>query len=361
MRRTLWASICVLVPLSAACDVQLTQVLSPSELETSERGAFTSDGRFFVIGRRAAARSDAGGWLVEVTKAGEAAYATTNYVAGALEGTSDGTTTGSPVGDPCVFSGMTVIETRLYAACVATAGGRASLFEVDTQTRTVRTEYFTTCNAEPSKAPCENILFYPNGMAADSAGRIYLSNTAAHLTADTAIPTIALDGSRTLTQVVLAPPGASPQRLAFTHRDWFSTDLFRDGLAPNGVQIENGVLYYAAGANINRIDILADGTAGAASVHYAGPLLTMIDDFVVHEGRMVLARVLSPALVAIDRAPAFGTAPELATRDMDFDAIPSSITYQPDIPASASLFPAGSLVITCYFGGGLYVLTGLDE
>jgi hypothetical protein len=322
---------------------------------------FTSDGRYWIIGTRAQGRGDAGSWIVEVTRTSDNSYATTNYVAGTLEGTSDGTTHGTPVGEPCQFGGMTVFKTRLYAACVKTDFTRASLFEVDVATGTVRTEYFTTCNAEPSLAPCSYVSFYPNGMAADAAGRIYLSNTAAHLDLASAIPAIRVEGSRTLTQVVVNGVADSPQRLSFTHRDWFSTDILRDGLVPNGIQIEGNVLYYAAGSNINRIDLREDGSAGAASVHYAGPALSVIDDFAVRDGRMLIARAIPPALVAVDRAPAFGTARELGTHDMPLDAIPSSIAYQADLPVGNPLFPAGSLLVTSFFGGGLYLLTGLEE
>jgi hypothetical protein len=359
MRRWIWIAMWVYLPLSAACDVQITQVVPSTELETTERGAFTSDGRFWLIGTRAEGRADAGSWIAEVTKA-DASYAATNVVSGTLEGTSDGTIGGTPVGDPCLFSGMTVFGTRLYAGCVALDATRVSFFEVDTAARTVRTAYFTTCNQDPAKQPCENLVFYPNGMAADTAGRLYLSNMISHI-ALTFIPALTYRGSRTLTQVVIGPPGSDPARLNFTHRDWFSPNLAEDGIAPNGVQIENNVLYYAATTNINRIDLHPDGTPGAASVHYAGPALSVIDDFVVHDGRMLIARALPPGLVAIDRAPPFGTAPEIGTRDMPFDQVPSSLTYQADVPAGNSLFPAGSVVMTSFFGGGLYVLTGLEE
>lgn len=358
MRTTFAMAMLACAPLWAACNLKLTQALTPTDLETTERSAFTSDGRFFVIGTRAANRSDAGSWIVEVTKSGES-YVSTNVVFGALEGTAGGVVGGAPVGDPCFFSGLTVNGLRLYAACFANDASRAALIEVDVQARTVRADYFTTCNAEPSKVPCENTVFYPNGMGMDAEGRIYLSNTASHLDVSGALPAITVEGSRTLTQVVVNPNPTDPAKLSFTHHDWFSTDIFRDGLAPNGVQIEGSTLYYAAGANINRIEIRPDGTPGAAAVHFAGPALTMIDDFVVSDGRMVLGRALPPELAAIDRAPAFGTAREIATKPMSLDAIPSSISLQRDVPGHAPLFPANSLIITSYFGGGLYVLTGL--
>jgi hypothetical protein len=145
----------------------------------------------------------------------------------------------------------------------------------------------------------------------------------------------------------------------FTHRPWFSADIVQDGVGPNGIQIEGSVLYYAAGPNINRVDITPEGEAGAARVHYAGPALSYIDDFAVLDGRMALARTIPPAIVALDRAEPFRTARELGTRDMDIDQIPSSISYQADVPAGHPVFPADSLIVTCFFGGGVYTLSGV--
>jgi hypothetical protein len=98
--------------LLPACS--LSEALPPEELQNTERGSFTSDGRFFVVGSRAADRSDAGSWIVEVSKGPQGNYVATNYVAGTLEGTRDGLLGGSPAGDPCVFSGMARHGNLLY-------------------------------------------------------------------------------------------------------------------------------------------------------------------------------------------------------------------------------------------------------
>jgi Arabinose-binding domain of AraC transcription regulator, N-term len=36
----------------------------------------------------------------------------------------------------------------------------------------------------------------------------------------------------------------------------------------------------------------------------------------------------------------------------------SSLTYQPQVEGSEPLFPAGTIVVTSFFGGGLYTLPG---
>jgi hypothetical protein len=343
--------------LLSACDVTLTQRVSPSDLDLTERSAFTSDGRLFVIGARSSDKLDAGNWIVEVTKSSSGQYLTVDYVFGALEGAEGGVLGGKPLGAPCSFSGMAAHGQVLYAACFSPDDMRSSLFQVDTQAGTVRAGYFPPCDPAASKTACSP--FYANGMAVDAQGRIYVSNTYAHISLDGENVAINVEGSHSLTQIIVGPNPALPEKLVFETRDWFDGDIFTDGVAPNGVQIENQVLYYAAGPNINAITIGDDGTAGDFRVHYRGPLLSYIDDFAVLDGRMALARTFPPAIVGLDRPSALGIVRELGTSSMSLDAIPSSVSYQADIPVGASLFPKNSLVVTCYFGGGLYDLSGL--
>ena len=338
-----------------ACSVTLTEQVPASELDFTERSAFTSDGRLFVIGIRPNATS----WIVEVVAEG-GKYTTKNIAAGTLEGTADGRIGGAPLGDACQFGGMKTFGMRIYGGCVDAATGRTSLVEVDLTEGTVRAGYLTTCNNTPSAAPCEYTEIFTNGMGIDAQGRIYVTNTLAHLTLLSDMPSLSFEGTGTIEQIVVDSQASSGRNLVFTHRPWFSADFFQDGGAPNGVQIEGNVLYYAAGPNINRVDITPSGDAGAAVVHYAGPSLSYIDDFAVLDGRMALARTIPPALVALDRAEPFGTARELGTRDMSITQIPSSIAFQADNPAGHPVFPANSLVVTCFFGGGIYALTGIE-
>jgi hypothetical protein len=326
---------------------ELSQVIAPSELATTERGAFTSDGRFFVIGTRPEGRPDAGGWLVEITRDAAGHYVANNIIASTNEGTQDGTLEGKPAGETCIFGGMKTHGVRIYASCV-TGSWHVSLIEIDIAARTVRAGKFTSCNAQPSQQPCEVKPFYANGMAIDSAGRIYVSNMLSHLQIQNDPPVISNEGDRTLIQIQLSEDRSSPTQLLFTHRTWFAQDILTDSPSPNGVQIEGSMLYFAAGPNINRVEIRQDGSAGQARVHYAGAPLTYIDDFAVRDGGLVLAKTMPPAITWVDRAGA-----ELGTRDMDFDSVPSSVSYQD--ASNNNVFPVGSYIVTSFFGGGLYV------
>ena len=149
-----------------------------------------------------------------------------------------------------------------------------------------------------------------------------------------------------------------PSELHFHFRAWLAKNLLNDGVAPNGVQIRDGVVYYAGGTNVNAIPIREDGSAGKLRVLFTGPLISLIDDFVIGDQELLLARAL-PANIARLRWPTGAkTAREVTTCPMPALGAASSLAYQPAVTTGAPLFPAGSVVVTSFFGGGLYTLPG---
>jgi hypothetical protein len=194
-------------------------------------------------------------------------------------------------------------------------------------------------------------------MAIDAAGRIYTSDSTTHLTELAGELLGETVGSHTLTQITIDGAASQGTQLVFKHRAWLDNDILGDGFAPNGVQIEGDVLYYVAGSNINKVRILPDGRAGELRVHYEGPFLGIGDDFALKDGQIVLARVITPALVALKPASFTGRASEYKTYDVPLEAVPSSVAYQPENPSAGRVFPKDSLVVTSFFGGGLYVLS----
>lgn len=332
-----------------ACD--FTEIISPDEFNTTERSGFTSDGRMFLIGTRPGSGGGDPSAIAELVRdASSERYRLVDRVDGALEGTSDGRVGGPPLGDPCLFTGMAVRGSLLYAGCLA-PDGRASFMQVDLQQNTVRADYFTTCNLAEPRQPCEPRQIMPNGMAIDDAGRIYTSNMLVHLSGQP------LRASPTLTQIVIDEHPAEPQKLAFHHLAWVDADVFTDGLSPNGVQIEGDTLYYAAGPNLNAVPIRPDGSAGPLSVRYRGPLFSYIDDFGVQSGSFTLARTLLPGAVATLR-PRVGSKRLYQTGSclLPNGGAPSSIGYQPDLAPDSTLFVPGTIIVTSFFGGGLYTL-----
>lgn len=346
--------IAIVLCVLTACDITIEPQVPYTELDATERSSFTSDGRLWVIGVRPNDLTELRGSLVEVIATSDGQHTTQTLVSGTLEGTADGRIGGAPAGDPCVFSGMKAQGMRIYAGCVALDRYRASLIEVDLAAGTVRAGYFDSCNAEPSSSPCEHTRFYPNGMSIDAEGRIYVSDMFTHLRFADDIPTISEEGTGTIIQIVVDHSAQSPGVLKFTHHAWLVADGATDGYSPNGIQIEGDALYYAAGANINRVVIEPNGAAGPLNVHYRGPALSYIDDFCIVAGRMALARTIPPALVALDRPDESGLALELGVRDVDLSLTPSSISHQ---TGNNPVFPVDSLVVTSFFGGGIYTVS----
>ncbi|MDB4972802.1 MAG: hypothetical protein JWN48_1143 [Myxococcaceae bacterium] len=328
-----------------------TEIISPSELNTTERTGFTSDGRMIMIGTRPSTSGDDPSVITELVKDGQTKrYRVSDLVQGALGGTSNGQLGGSPLGDPCMFTGMAVQSSLIYAGCLA-SDGRASFVQVDLERGTVRADILSTCNLEPPSQPCNSSSIMPNGMAIDEQGRIYVSNMLVHLSLQPFAAT------PTLTQIVVEDHPAEPSKLRFRHRTWLDSNAFADGPSPNGVQIRGDTLYYAAGPNLNAVPIERDGSAGTLRVFYRGPALSYIDDFGEQGGTFLLARTLLPGVVATLRPRKDGlTLRETASCALPHDAVPSSISYQPALAPESMLFASGTVVVTSYYGGGLYTL-----
>ncbi|MET0385286.1 MAG: hypothetical protein ABW321_04970 [Polyangiales bacterium] len=331
----------------------LEEIIPAAELPAAERGAFTDEGRFFVIGVPEPDNTPTQGLIAEVVRDDASGYALRPVFAGTLEGTVDGRIGSAPAGDRCLFSGMARRGNVLYAGCFA-EDARVSLIEVDTVAGTVRAGYLTVCDDAPSEVACDLVTdIYPNGMSVDAEGRLYFTNMLAQLLRLAGGFQVEASGSGTVQQVVIDSERSTTTRLAFVRRAWYGSDILTDSPGPNGVQIEDDVLYYAAGPNINKVQINADGTAGEQRVHYWGAPLTYIDDFAVQAGELSLARLMLPGIVLLEPVDFRDTARAADTFDLDFDHAPSSVTIAPE---GNTLFPPGSRIFTSYFGGGVHAL-----
>ena len=337
----------LVAPATSSCSA-LEEIIAPSVLAATERGAFTTQGRLFIIGARPANTPEAGSWLFEITKEG-AGYAADNVVAGTLEGTEDGMIGGAPRGDVCTFSGMAVDGDLLYAGCYA-ADGRASLFQIDTALDRVRAGYFTTCNSEPAGGDCAPVSIYPNGMTVDDEGRVYASDMNAHGVSGTA------GSPYSLYQIFVGAEQPPTRELRFEYRGWLAKDLAFDGPAPNGIQYAEGKIHFVGGANIHAIPVRPDGSAGRPRTIYRGPLLSYIDDFALGDGEILVGRTLPAAVVALSWRNNGRAAREAQTCSLPPLAPPSSLTFQPDLLPEQALFPSGTVVVTSFFGGGLYTM-----
>lgn len=341
---------------SANAAAEFTQVITPEQLASAERTAITDSGRVFVIGVFPDDADSLHGVLAEIVRS-DRGHELRSYVRGNLEGTVDGRVGGAPAGDACGFSGMTRFRNVVYAACYST-DGRTSLIAVDTEKDTVRAGYFTSCNDEPSVLPCTQTLnVYPNGMSVDAEGRIYYTNMFAHLNVAEGQLNIDTSGTGTLHQVTVEDARESGPTLTFKRRPWFGAGILRDSYVPNGVQIEGSSLFYAAGPNINRIEIEQDGRAGAVRTYYVGAPLSYIDDFAVKDGELLISQLLlTQAVVRATPGPNGVLALPSGSEPLELMTAPSSVT---NVPEGNTVFPQGGALVTSWVGGGVYLLKGL--
>ncbi|QUM76698.1 hypothetical protein HWV00_10910 [Moritella sp. 24] len=334
--------IVVIMGLLQACDI--TEPVSNKELKATENSAFTTDGRLFVVGENRKRES----WIFEIIKNSDGSYAHIPYVKGTVDGTELGGINDKPEGEECRFAGLTASDSLLYAACIQTGGflglntEAVSLFQVETtlNSERIKTGHMTDSNfiygdGEESFDPN---WFMANGMAVDSEGHIYISNSKAVLAPN----------RDSISQVTITDNGDS-RFLDFNHKTWISGhELF-----PNGVQIEGDTLYYTSGSNILKVKINADFSASDVNVHYKGTNLAMIDDFAIHEGYIAYSKISVPGSVVIltpaefeDEAKRYAAIP--------MAVIPSSVVYQSNLPEGNPLFDEGSLLVTSFLSGGLY-------
>lgn len=322
----------------------ITNPLSSDNFKATENAAYTSDGRLFVIGENNQAQS----WIFEIKKNTDGSYRPAPFVKGTQDGTRNGFPNDATVGAECTFAGLTAKGTKLYAACAKSGGlfglGAESitLYQVETKPgqvfiKTGRMEDSNFLQQDHEKAFDPN-WFFANGMAVDSAGHVYITNSKASLASN----------RDAISQVTITDSGNS-NFLDFKHKTWLTGNEF----FPNGVQIEGNTLYYAAGSDIDKVRIKSDYSAGEVRTHFDGSNLATIDDFAIEQGYIAYSKISAPGSVVVLKPASFtSTAKHLTTVIMP--VIPSSIVYQKDMPGDSELFAPNSLLVTSIFSGGLY-------
>ena len=305
------------VGLLQACVIE--QPIAPSQMRATENSVFTDDGRFFVIGENAARES----WIFEVVHNNDDTYSQIEYVRGTLAGTLNGELGGDALGEACVFGGLAVQGNTLYAAC-----NHIALYQVNTElgSEQVKSGRFTAENfiAKDEGDTFNPKLFFANGMAVDGRGHIYVSNSYATNIFD---PTV-------ITQVKIAD-GFAGSELVFTHQPWIKAGDYALDFFPNGIQIEDDILYYASLNEIRKVRINDDASAGDMNLHYRG---LMTDAFDIFDGFLALASVSLPGTVKI-LPPARFDQRVGSIKTIPLAFIPSSVRYQADHVDGANVFP----------------------
>lgn len=297
--------------LPPATKARLDTLITPAVISASENGAFTEDGRFFLVG---------GEGIYEIT-GGPDKFDAELFVP----------TPG------CLFGGITSRGARLYAPCTHEDTFKGELF------------VYEPGRAEPlvGHAPIaskNNTHFNGSGFGPD--GALYMSNSLAVGTGDAAVVRF---------EILQEEP------LKFEQSDFIAGSKQGDapdegaGNFPNGVRFAGDTMYFVRGVDIVKAPLpRAKPDAPLELVYSAKPLLPDIDDFDIGDGRMWICEFSSLRVLGLP-GDSF-----LTVTDLD-----GNVEFQLDLPfvassaivAGDSLFGPASILITSVFSGGLYRVT----
>jgi hypothetical protein len=319
-------------------------------LAWSEASAFTSDGRFFVVGGDKPFTFGPTGTVVNgVSSIYEVKKVNGKYVNTAI-------VNGKVAGNTCYFNGLAAWGQVLYAICtdITQLMPASVLYRVDTRkAATDPTRVATTTLTTPA--------FQPNGMAIDRYGDLYVPNSASFAaTFLYGVPNV---------PAIVKVKVTNQTNFAVTETPWLPAAF--GGFAPNGVAISStGDQLYMPSLNvIYRVPILPGGSAGAPVVVYQTAKTNMFDNVTFLPGNLIAAPEITtpdqsvvqtvypgtPAPTSLTNQITLidaSTGKKLGAATFPAGVLPSSVT-----PAQGTLFPVGSGIVTDAVGaGGLYLI-----
>ena len=334
VRGLLLVLVCVFL---SACHEEV--LIDPALLPSSERGALTQ-GRYFVAG---------GGTIDEVVRQ------------------EDGTATLGRVHEEagCVFSGLTAHRQYLYGACttfvpVPVPGGPPTLFPVGAVLVRVDLDRPEGDARRVMRAPLRGPSLFPNGMATDARGRIYIANSYSFVAGAFGQP-----ASAALLRVDVNDEAA----FTIAQSDLLSaTEGFP---VPNGVQIEGSTLYLSSLNRLYRGTLTRAGALqGLTVVHEADPS-SAFDDFAVLPGHKILLTELTNPFPAVAQlvypGVSFPEEPLSRLALVELRGSGSKLLHEHRFtggvrPSSVTVVPEGddappALYVTDYFRGGVHRLS----
>ena len=285
---------------------RVTQVISPAAIPIAENGMATADGRFFVAG---------GHGLYEIT------------------GGSAGFRAEPLLSERCNLSGGVARGNLLYLACTGEGelSATASLIRVDPNGP-------TGLDVRRAEFPGTGNPILLNGMDFGPDGSLYLSNTQALFTGDPAVYRVDILREAPLTIEV------SP---------FLDVSILTEGVrgsgdvAPNGIRIEGDTMYLSRGFSLLKLALRPDGSHGPPAVIYATDSLSVIDDFDIAEGRIFVAQ-----MGLLDLALGAPVDSMLLTLNLNGRTLNRRrLSFR---PSSTTVVADDALMITAYFGGGVY-------
>lgn len=316
-------------------------LVDPSDVPSTENGAISLDNRFFFVG---------GNSIYELIKQPDGSH---DYEVIVQR-------------DDCTFGGLTADATRLYAACTSEGSslnmmgmefpfpGWSELVRVDLQ----RDE--SDPNRVASALLAEDNMF-PNGMAVDSRGDIYITNTYSNI----------------FQLLNLFPPEVIPAivRVRITDDDPFTIQkktvlsALAGGMQPNGIQIRGDRLWFVSMNVLHEAEIYYYGLRYMREV-YSTSMTRLFDDFAVLPDNILaiaedptvntLIAALLPDLVLPSPNPSQLTFVSTGPSPVSWRAgqVIDELSFYPDLlPSSATYIEddeGPALYVTSFFRGGLY-------
>ncbi len=327
-------------------------LISNDVLASSENAVYSKNGRFFVVGNPSPesllTKESA---IYEITKEGE------NYTASSVVESADYIVNG----EPCQFRGITAYKNNVYAVCSYSVIGEliGQTLPLATHTILVKVDATKTADDEGYIETTQvfGSLISPNGMATDSDGNIFVSDSNAYLSTFLAgIPAAA----------ILKVTPSFDGGFSTTYESWYPalpTDTF-----PNGIQILGDSLFYVTGTKLQKFHLHPNGIAGIPVTMYEAESCNIMDDFDISPIGLIATSEIRPtpefdALlfpgVICDQLPQgklvtlSGHVPNLVYDEYVFEAtFPSSVRF-----TRGKLFEAHAIVVTDYFTGGLKLVT----
>ncbi|MFL0800426.1 MAG: hypothetical protein K6L80_08265 [Agarilytica sp.] len=327
-------------------------LISNDILASSENAVYSKNGRFFVVGNATPesllTKESA---IYEITREGE------NYTTSSVVESTDYIVNG----EPCQFRGITAYKNSVYAVCVYSVIGEiiGQTLPLPTHSILVKVDATKTANDEGYIETTQvfGSLISPNGMATDSDGNIFVSDSNAYLSTFAAgIPAAA----------ILKVTPSFDGGLSTTYESWYPalpTDTF-----PNGIQILGDNLFYITGSKLQKFHLQPNGMAGTPVTMYEAEPCNIMDDFDISPIGLIATSEIRPTPefdaiffpgIVCDQLPhgklvmLSGRIPNLVYDEYVFEAtFPSSVRF-----TRGNLFEAPGVVVTDYFTGGLRLVT----
>ena len=306
-------------------------LIEPGEMPNTENGTVIDGNRYFFIG---------GATLFELLEQPDG-----RYEAAPLTHRDD-----------CGFSGLTSdpADSTLYVACTASEPSPSGSFASILWSDLIRVELPVDASqpARISTTRLEETNFFPNGMAVDRAGDIYISNSYS-----------------TIASILFGETHPAMIRVSITDEALFDIEktpvlsIEQGGPFPNGVQIQGDRLFWVGGDAVSEARIQPTGLADIAPV-YTAPEGRMFDDLAILPGH-ILAIAEIPSFLTGEWPPppdASGQLTFVSVGPRAHSRCGNEVVFEyvfepPILPSSAMLLmdDAGpALIVTDYLNGGIH-------